>query len=245
MANERTVPLLPCAAIDDIVDFMVPLGFAVTYRQLRPNPYLVVRREDLELHYFGIEGFAAEDSYGSCLVMVEDTEPLYEAFSTGLRATYGRLPLSGIPRITRPRRRKNIGNLTGFSLVDPGGNWIRVVRVAGSEVTPDQARDQTPGQAPDQLAAAVANAMVLADSKGDEAQAARILAGALSRETTAPTVGRVEAMAFLAELRVRLGDSEAAEALVAQVDALPLTEEERQAAGVALTQVDELRDGLA
>ena len=30
MANERTVPLLPCASIDDIRDFMVPLGFAVT-----------------------------------------------------------------------------------------------------------------------------------------------------------------------------------------------------------------------
>ena len=197
MANERTVPLLPCASIDDIRDFMVPLGFTVTYRQLRPNPYLVVRREDLELHYFGIEGFVPEDSYGSCLVMVEDTEPLYEAFSAGLRATYGRLPLSGLPRITRPRRRKNMGNLTGCSLVDPGGNWIRVVRAAGSEVVSEPAPAQAQGQPTDKLAdrvvdklsGALANAVVLADSKGDEGQAARILARAVSRETEAPPVG--------------------------------------------------------
>ncbi len=241
MANERTVPLLPCASIDDIRDFMVPLGFAVTYRQLRPNPYLVVRREDLELHYFGIEGFVAEDSYGSCLVLVEDTEPLFEAFSAGLRATYGRLPLSGLPRITRPRRRKNVGNLTGFSLVDPGGNWIRVVRAAGSEVATEPSREEPT----DKLSGALANAVVLADSKGDDGQAARILAGALSRETAAPPVARVEALAFLAELRVRLGDPEAAAAVVGQVDAVPLTEDEQRAARVALSQVDELRAGLA
>jgi hypothetical protein len=28
--------------------------------------------------------------------------------------------------MTRPRRRKNAGNLAGFSVVDPGGNWIRI-----------------------------------------------------------------------------------------------------------------------
>ncbi|MET7707753.1 hypothetical protein [Micromonospora sp. NPDC005413] len=39
MANEMTVPLLPCASIDDIVAFYEVLGFQTTYRQRKPNPY--------------------------------------------------------------------------------------------------------------------------------------------------------------------------------------------------------------
>lgn len=128
MANESMVPLLPCASIDEIHDFCVALGFEVTYRQTRPNPYLAVRRGGIDLHYFGIEGFRPEDSYGSCLVVTDDTTALYDAWAAGLRARYGRLPLSGFPRITRPRRRANADGLSGFSLVDPAGNWIRVTR---------------------------------------------------------------------------------------------------------------------
>lgn len=29
------VPLLPCASVDEIPDFYLPLGFEVTYRQLQ------------------------------------------------------------------------------------------------------------------------------------------------------------------------------------------------------------------
>ncbi|CAM00505.1 hypothetical protein SACE_1179 [Saccharopolyspora erythraea NRRL 2338] len=94
------VPLLPCASIDEMRDFHLPLGFEVTHRQLRPNPYLALRRGGIDLHYFGIDGFRPEDSYGSCLVVVADTGPLYEAFAAGLGSRFGKLPLSGFPRIT-------------------------------------------------------------------------------------------------------------------------------------------------
>ena len=65
MAGERMIPLLPCASIDVIADFADALGFEVTYRQTRPNPYLALRREGIELHYFGMDGFRPEDSYGT------------------------------------------------------------------------------------------------------------------------------------------------------------------------------------
>ncbi|MBB2914321.1 hypothetical protein FHS43_005633 [Streptosporangium becharense] len=70
MANEITVPLLPCRSIDEIVEFYTMLGFIRTYYQVRPNPYVSLRREDLQLHFFGIPEFKPEDSYGSCLVVV-------------------------------------------------------------------------------------------------------------------------------------------------------------------------------
>jgi hypothetical protein len=229
----RTVPLLPCASIDEIADFFGPLGFDVTYRQVRPNPYLALRRDDLELHYFGMDGFRPEDSYGTCLVLVDDTEPLFEAFAAGLRASYGKLPLSGFPRITRPRRRKNAGNLSGFSLVDPSGNWIRVIRDA-------PAQESAGGR----LADALANAVVLADSHGDDAQAYKILAGAVRRVADPDRVELVEAQAYLAELAVRRGETDQAREHLAAVYAVELTEQDREAVAQALDAADELAGSL-
>ncbi|MDF2847804.1 MAG: hypothetical protein K0R97_1786 [Oerskovia sp.] len=247
MANETMVPLLPCASIDEIHDFAVALGFEVTYRQTRPNPYLALRRGGIDLHYFAMDGFRPEDSYGSCLVVVDDTEPLYEAWAAGLRATYGKLPLSGFPRITRPRRRANAGGLSGFSLVDPAGNWLRVVRrpedpeagtadladpgtgtsadrspVARSGAGEDTGRpDGPPGES--RLLLAVAHAVVQADSRGDVGQAVKILDGALRRDADAGDRGtsvrdRVEAQAFRAELAVRLDDAATARRMLDEVD---------------------------
>src|SRR5262245_19344759 len=239
VANERMVPILPCASIDVMREFWVLLGFEVTYRQVKPNPYLAVRREDLELHYFGMDGFRPEDSYGTCLVLVDDTEPLFEALAAGLRSRFGNLPFTGFPRITRPRRRKNAGNLTGFSLIDPSGNWIRVTRREG----PGQAADavhSTGGR----LARVLENAIVLADSKGDYEQAAKILGGVLSRERDASAVDRVEALAYLAELSVRLRRIDRARELLDEIDGLEQSEAERRTAARALAHALDLRTSV-
>jgi hypothetical protein len=115
-----------------------------------------------------MDGLKPEDSYGSCLVLVEDTEPLFDAFAAGLRTQFGKLPLTGFPRITRPRRRKNAGNLSGFSLIDPSGNWIRVMHVMPvAEPDTSAEAEVSPGG---RLAQTLANAIVLADSKGDVVQ---------------------------------------------------------------------------
>ena len=42
--TERTIPILPCRSIDDLLAFYRALGFAVTYQQERPNTYAVVVR---------------------------------------------------------------------------------------------------------------------------------------------------------------------------------------------------------
>lgn len=140
-----------------------------------------------------------EDSYGSCVVITADIEPLFDAFAAGLRAAYGKLPVSGFPRITRPRRRKNNDNRNGFSLVDPSGNWIRVT----AERSPVESSSDAPLS---RLRAALANAVVIADSHGDAAQAAKILAGALARDISARPDERREAEEYPAELRQRLTD---------------------------------------
>lgn len=176
------IPLLPCASIDDILTFYTALGFERTHRQAKPNPYLAMRRGDIELHFFGMPGFDPADSYGSCIIQVPDTGELHSAFADGLRAQYGKVPLAGIPRMPRPRPRKNAEGLAGFTVIDPGGNWIRIFPAPAPAAAPAEspAPEGKLGQA-GKLAQALDNAVVLSDSHGDTAQAAKILDGALAR----------------------------------------------------------------
>ncbi|SDP23195.1 bleomycin resistance protein [Lentzea jiangxiensis] len=185
MANEVTIPLLPCESIDEVAEFYVMLGFTVTYRQYRPNAYLSVRREEIELHFFGIPGYDAERSYSSCLIQLEDPRELYEVFAAGMRAVYGQVLLTGIPRMTRPRR-------DGFLVVDPGGNWIRVVPAVRESVRSNG------------LSRALTSAVTLAGSHGAERQALKILEGALVREVHASEEERASALEFREELLERL-----------------------------------------
>jgi hypothetical protein len=219
MADERTVPLLPCASIDDMATFYAHLGFTTTYRQLRPNPYLALQREDLHLHFFGLPDFDPATSYGTCLVIVPDVGELHRAFAAGMRAGYGKVLVAGIPRMTRPRVRKNMDGQTGFSVVDPGGNWIRIT-AAQAAAPPEQPLGR--------LAVALQNAVVQADSRGDHRQAAKILDGALARPDAGDDpVVLVEVLVYRAEVATVLRDPAMAAAMLGRVSAVSLTDDER------------------
>ncbi|MFI8523209.1 hypothetical protein ACIGB8_02105 [Promicromonospora sukumoe] len=237
-ATAFMVPMLPCADVDEMADFWTSLGLTVTYRQRRPNPYVALELGGIVLHYYEMPEWDPEKSHSTCAVAVPDTEPVHDLFAAGLRERFGRLPVTGFPRITRPRRRANNAGLSGFSLIDPAGNWVRVTHVAPSGTAADADGDPgaaagpapagtdvapwsaTPGGGP--VARALDTAVVLADSQGDPAQARKILAGALRRATgtaagtAAPTASGVPvaelapALAYLVELCVRTGDPEAA-----------------------------------
>ena len=88
MADERTYPCLPCPEIDDSIAFYESLGFRRTYRQVRPNPYAVVIRDDLQIHLFGIDGFDPAESYGSAIVAyrtrTHSTQRLPQACGSGM-----------------------------------------------------------------------------------------------------------------------------------------------------------------
>lgn len=187
------IPLLPCVDIDEMSAFYEMLGFSITYRQTRPNPYVCVQREGINLHFYGLDGHVPEQSHSTCVVVVEDTGPLFEAFSAGMRAVHGKVLISGIPRMTRPRLRND--RYTGFTVVDPGGNWIRINKAA-----------QEP-EARTKLAKAMENAARLADAKGDERQGLKILEGALAHaDGSEPELPEVQA--YRDELIERIKGSE-------------------------------------
>ncbi|MFI2102104.1 hypothetical protein ACH436_02340 [Isoptericola sp. NPDC019693] len=230
-ARAFIVALLPCggseAEQDAMVAFWSALGLEVTYRQRRPYPVVSFGRGGIQLQYYGMPDWDPEASHSTCVVVVPDTEPVYESFAAGLRSLYGRLPVSGAPRVTRPRRRANNAGLSGFSLIDPAGNWVRVTRAPdpGTEFATGEGGTMTwTAGGGGALARATENAVVLADSKGDVAQARKTLGGAVRRARAATGAAELApALAYLVELAVRAGDLAAAGELVAELEALAAT----------------------
>ena len=207
----RMIPLLPCGDLDEALAFYGALGFEVTYRQYRPYPCAGFQRGPLDLQVYGMPDWDPMLSHSTCIVLVDDTEALWREWADGLRGRYGKIPVKGLPRMTRPRRRANADGASGFSLVDPSGNWVRVFGEG-----PGEAAATTP------LGRALDNAVVLADSKGDPVQALKILSAAVRRaDETSSTDDRDAALSFVAELQERLGDDDAAAATRARLPAQP------------------------
>jgi catechol 2,3-dioxygenase-like lactoylglutathione lyase family enzyme len=119
----KTIPILPCRSIDENLDFYRALGFAVTFQQQRPNPYAVVERGDITLHFFSIKAYDPAQSYSTCYISTTDVDALYDAFRNGLRVALGTLPTRGLPRIG-PLKDTSYG-VRQFLVTDPGGNTLR------------------------------------------------------------------------------------------------------------------------
>ena len=124
ISTERTIPILPCRSIDDVLAFYRTLGFEVTYRQERPNTFAVVQRGGIELQFFVLKGLDPANSYSTCYVLTSDVDSLHAAFTDQLRAALGRVPSRGIPRIGALREMPY--GVRQFIVVDPGGNYIRI-----------------------------------------------------------------------------------------------------------------------
>jgi catechol 2,3-dioxygenase-like lactoylglutathione lyase family enzyme len=211
MTGERTFPVLPCADLDDALDFYTALGFTVSFHQRRPYPCAVVELDDIAIHLFAMDGFDPATSYGSAIITVAEPGERHEAFKAGLRERFGKVPIKGIPRLLPPRRKA--GTATGFSVVDVGGNWLRFYRHGSSEDDPAERR---PG-----LLRVIDVAARQGDSRGDEAQAIAVLDAGLARYPDAPPVEVFEALLYRAELMARTGadaapDLAAAKALLAE-----------------------------
>lgn len=234
MANEMTIPCLPCGSIKDMLDFYTALGFEITYQQERPNSYAVVKYEDAELHFFAMKGIDPANSYTTCLVLIDDADSLYKVFAANLRQRYGKLPSAGIPRITKPNNKNAAGDWR-FNVIDPGGNYIRFIQRGGKVDVKDPNAVKTP------LSQAIGAAEFLVIGKGEFAPAAALLDNALAKDLSASTTQhRVQALILRAEIALNMEDSALAQKLVAEIRQLPLTDEERAALHDELQRTDDL-----
>jgi hypothetical protein len=235
--TETTVPLLPCLAVNDSVEFYEALGFDVARRQTRPYLYMVFRLGSTELHFKDAAPHLdpSDELSGGCLVMVDAVEGYHRDFTGGLRRTYGRVLAQGLPRLTRLRPGQ-----TRFCLYDPSGNCVVFIDRDEPDIEYGGSSSMSG------LAKALDNVRILRDFKNDDALAARALDVALRRHGgTAPRVDLARAMANQVELAIALGDSAGADAARDDLAAMALNAAERAEIDVDLRAIDEVERWLS
>ncbi|MGW7363587.1 bleomycin resistance protein [Streptomyces sp. NPDC054841] len=232
--SERTIPILPCRAIQPVLDFYGALGFDVVFVQKSPNPYAVVERGGIHLQFFAMKHYDPAESYSTCYIRTERVDELHAAFRAGLRAAYGKIPTRGLPRIG-PLRDTSHG-MRQFLMTDPGGNCIRV----GQQISEDLHHRAAPGET---FARALHFASLFADSRDDPAAAARIIDRVLRLEDERPTpVQMLRLLVRRADVAGRLGDVETARGAIEEASHVPLTAEEKGLVRDDLARLEELRE---
>lgn len=228
-----SIPQLWGGDLPETLDFYRTLGYTVTREMTRPYTYGEVWLDGIDLHFGPTpKDITAEQAYSGCLVMVDDVARWHAEFTAALRASYGRVPARGLPRITRFRPGQ-----TRFTVVDPVGNsviylqhYIPKLKYGGSQELSGLAR-------------ALDNARNYREFRTDDDAAARILETGLRRHgATASPADRGQALAMLAEIAAAAGNSDRVAELVAEIDTLDLTEEDRAAIAVELQAVTDPQD---
>jgi catechol 2,3-dioxygenase-like lactoylglutathione lyase family enzyme len=211
--------MLPCADLDETLDFYRILGFEVTYEQRKPYIYGAVERGSFGLHFYSAPaGIDARTLASRCLIMVDDVASYHREFSAALRNHYGRIPAKGTPRITRFREGQS-----RFTVVDPTGTWVLYVQR-------DEPVELEYGgsKALKGLAKVVDNARILRDFKNDDKAASRVLKVGLARYgDDAPAVDKVRALAALAEIARATDQPDRAREYVTELQQIELTDSDR------------------
>ena len=120
---EKVIPIMPCSNIKEQVNFYEKLGFKVKGIFTSPGSYLILEYNSIELHFYGNKATIPNENPTMCYIQVTDIEEIYTAFTSSLKANLGKIPRSGIPRISKIRDLKGDRR---FTLVDEGGNTFYV-----------------------------------------------------------------------------------------------------------------------
>lgn len=123
----ETIPILASRDIGETVAFYERLGFAVVrlYEGFGA-PYLLLRRDDVELHFVHSPDTDPLESHGGCYLRLEDAQAVYDDWE----------PLD-IPEVHPPR--DTPWGMREFFIVDPSGNLIRIGTRQGPPTSPSEA----------------------------------------------------------------------------------------------------------
>jgi len=195
-----TIPSLPCIAIEETLSFWEMLGFTTTYKMTRPYQYGIIERGGYELHFGRVKGMDAKSNlYSGCLVMVSDADKVYKEFTQKFKKNLGRVPHSGIPRISRMKP-----GTTRFTLTDVSGNSIIFIQY-GKEHDDTYQKAYNENQSP--LQKSIAMSIVFRDYKEDEKAAAKTLDAALQKVENEAELDISEALLMRIDLANIMNDS--------------------------------------
>jgi hypothetical protein len=214
-----TIPVLSCLSIEKTLNFWELLGFRITYKQTRPYPYGVAERAGSQLHFTAVRaGREMNQSFTGCLVTVPDVEKVYQEFTQKLKAGLGKIPNTGIPRISRMKP-----GTSRFTLTDPAGNSIIFIHY-GEKDQKTWEKAENKNQSP--LQKSIAIAVRFRDYKNDEKAAAATLDAALKHADNEIRVDIAEALAIRIELADFMNDSSKSSECSDLLRKMDLTEEE-------------------
>ncbi|MET0391072.1 MAG: hypothetical protein ABW321_34185 [Polyangiales bacterium] len=233
MNEAWTIPILMCVSLPDTLAFYRGLGFTVTHEQTRPNVYAALQWGQLHLHFAGLAKLTPEQVYSQCLIIVPEVAALHAQLASRLREVYGKLPLKGIPRISRLRPRAS-----RFNLVDVAGNTLTFIQRGARDDHDDYDDSVYEPTADTPLGKALHTARRLRDFRNDDRAAARVLDVALAKPAQGRPIDRARVLAARVELALVLGDPRRAQAARAELEALVLTPEERALYHDELTAAD-------
>ncbi|HEV2593541.1 MAG TPA: VOC family protein [Gaiellaceae bacterium] len=118
--SERAIPVLPARDLAETLAFYERLGFVETGTTWDVYRYLIVSRDQYELHFFEARDVDPLTTASGCYLRVADADALYAEWERiGVphdAATGSRL----IAPVDTPYRMRE------FALVDPNGNLLRV-----------------------------------------------------------------------------------------------------------------------
>jgi hypothetical protein len=187
-----TVPMLPCVSLDDTIAFWQILKYTTTYYQKSPYPYGVVERGGHQLHFYRLKTLKPAETYQGCLIMVGNAEAVHREFCESLRTHTGKVPNTGLPRISRMKPGQ-----TRFTITDPSGNAVIFVSL-GEKDQDTYAQADKPGLTP--LQKSIAVAIRFRDYKNDEEAAAKTLDAGLKRKGVEQNIDTAEALLMRADL---------------------------------------------
>jgi hypothetical protein len=121
----------------------------------------------------------------------------------------------------------------GFSVVDTGGNWLRISKLGETE-------EQDSAEKAQGLTQIIYTAARLGDAHGDEALALKTLESGIARYPNAGAIDLARAYLYRAELAVRMNNYDLARTSLTAATALALTEGERGAVADEVAHVSEL-----
>lgn len=121
-APDIAIPILPSRSIAATVAFYRQLGFDGGAHAL-DSAYAILRRGDIEIHFFTHTELVPAESSAGCYLRVQDVESIYRACAAV------RLPEKGIPRMDMLQDKP--WGLREFAIVDLDGNLLRIGQLLG------------------------------------------------------------------------------------------------------------------
>ncbi|GAK04032.1 hypothetical protein JCM19037_2403 [Geomicrobium sp. JCM 19037] len=122
--RNQTIPIFDCDyhEFDHHLAFYTAMGFQITYYQKAPYRFAEVFKKGIgEFSFFGNRKHEEEGTVGGCSVIVPNLKEIYDELRANLKAYYGRIPVKGLPRISRMNQTAEDWRV---NITDPTDNTI-------------------------------------------------------------------------------------------------------------------------